>query len=479
MVPFAKTGGLADVAGALPVALKNLGHDVRVAMPGYGTIDADKFPLSPLVEEIIVHFQRDSKSARIKTAPLPGTEVPVYFIENDYYFDRKGLYTEQGKDYPDNARRFAFFSMATLWMLMALDWKPDVIHCNDWQSALVPTYLKYHPYIKMDDFYQDIKLLYTIHNLAYQGNFDRKTLNQIGLGWEVYTMDGLEFYGKINLMKAGIVFSDEISTVSETYSKEIQTKEYGCGLEGVLRHRSDHLTGIMNGIDYTVWNPQVDDLIPEKFSPKDMKGKAACKKALQKKCGLPLKPGIPLIGMISRLADQKGFDLITRIVDDLFDLDMQFVLLGTGQPEYHEIFEKIGKKYPRKAGINITFNNQLAHEIEAGADMFLMPSRYEPCGLNQLYSLKYGTAPIVRRTGGLADSIIDATPEAIANGDGTGFVFEEYDSEALLETIRRAVDLYSRNKKAWRKLRQNGMSKDYSWDASARKYQALYKKMTG
>jgi len=479
VVPFAKTGGLADVAGALPRALAEQGHDIRIAMPQYGSMDVDQYPLSPILGEINVHFHNETLGAAVNSAVLPDSEIPVYFIRNDPYFNRKGLYNEKGVDYPDNARRFAFFCMATLWMLRALDWKPDVIHTNDWQSALIPTYLKYHPDLKTDDFYSGIKVLYTIHNLAYQGSFDREILKTIGLGWEVYTLEGMEFYGNINLMKAGIVFSDEISTVSETYAREIQQEEYGCGLDGVLRARRDQLTGIMNGIDYTVWNPHVDQLIPVKFSPRSMGGKTRCKKALQKKNNLPVNKEIPIIGMISRLADQKGFDLISGIVDEMMKLNLQFVLLGTGEPKYHDMFEKIKTRYPEKAGINLTFNNRLAHEIEAGSDMFLMPSRYEPCGLNQLYSLKYGTVPIVRKTGGLADSITDAAPDSVKAGKGTGFVFEEYSSKALLDAIKRAVDLFHNDKKYWKKLRSNGMAADYSWGASAKKYETLYQKMTG
>ena len=476
VVPFSKTGGLADVAGALPPALRRLGHDVRIVTPRYRITSEERFGIRPILHDIRVHFQSESHVTQIRTAPLPGTDIPVYFVNYEPYFDRANLYTEAGKDYPDNPQRFALFCMSALWMLRALDWKPDVIHCNDWQTGLIPTYLMHHPDLKFDEFYKGIRVLYTIHNLAYQGRFPREILNSLGLGWEVYTMHGLEFYGDINLMKAGIVFSDEITTVSKTYAHEIQTDEYGCGLDGVLRTRSVHLTGILNGIDYTVWNPETDSLIPAKFGPGKMAGKARCKKALQAKCGLPEKADIPLIGVISRLADQKGFDLIAAIAQDLFQMDIQMVILGTGEPKYHEIFQKIGKKHPDKASIHLTFDNQLAHEIEAGCDMFLMPSSYEPCGLNQLYSLKYGTVPIVRKTGGLADSITDATSETIKDGSGTGFVFEEYSPKALFETIGRAVNLFSKAA-TWRKIRENGMAKDFSWDASARMYEGLYRRM--
>lgn len=476
VVPFSKTGGLADVAGALPKALSKMGHDVRIITPKYRMTDEKEFGLVTILDEINCHFHHETLSGEILRGNLPDSSIPVYFVKYDPMFDRDGLYTEEGLDYQDNGQRFAFFCMASLWALRAMNWKPDVIHCNDWQTSLIPTYMAHHPDLRSDDFYKGIRVLYTIHNLAYQGNFDRDILNRIGLGWEVYTIDGLEFYGDINLMKAGIVFSDEITTVSEQYAKEIQTVEYGCGLDGVLRHRSEHLTGIMNGIDYNVWNPETDDLIPSNFSEKNMGGKTRCKKALQKKCGLPVDKDTPVIGMISRLADQKGFDLISDIIHELFEMNVQFVLLGTGDPKYHHIFKRIDEMYPNKSGINITFDNKLAHEIEAGADMFLMPSRFEPCGLNQLYSMKYGTVPIVRKTGGLADSVVDCTSQTLKKGTATGFVFEEYKSEDLLETIQRAVETYKKTK-TWRKLRKICMKQDYSWEVSAKKYVDLYRKM--
>lgn len=477
-VPFAKTGGLADVAGALPKALKNMGHDIRVVMPKYKAIDDKVFGLKTILDEIKVHFQLITNYTQIQGTTFPGTDIPVYFVKFDPYFNRQELYAEGGSDYPDNAQRFSLFCMSALWMLRGLDWRPDIIHCNDWQTALIPSYLKHHPDLKMDEFYNRIKVLYTIHNLAFQGQFDESMLKSIGLGWEVYSMDGMEFYRKINLMKAGIVFSDEITTVSETYAKEIQTFEYGCGLDGVLGHRSEHVTGIINGIDYNEWNPQVDNLIPAKYSPEQMAGKAECKKALQKKQNLPAREDVPLIGMISRMTDQKGFDLIVANAAELFKMDIQFVLLGAGDQQYQTIFEKIAKEYPQKVAVNIKKDNQMAHEIEAGADLYLMPSKYEPCGLNQLYSLKYGTVPIVRKTGGLADSITDATPESIGDGTGTGFVFEQYAPDALFKTINRALKFYE-DKKVWKKIQLNGMSKDFSWDSSAKKYMALYRKMLG
>lgn len=475
VVPFSKTGGLADVAGALPIALAELGNDVRVVTPKYLMVDESKYKLTTEMSELIVRMNGISMYGIIKKSCFPDTDIPVYFVQNEHFFNRKSLYTDEGKDYPDNILRFAFYSLASLWMLKGINWKPDVIMCNDWQTALIPTYLKYHFEIKNDPFFKDIAILYTIHNLAYQGSFNKLFIQRINLPWDVFTVDGLEYYDHINLMKAGIVYSDHISTVSKQYAKEIQTTEYGCGLEGILTARKDFLTGILNGIDYSVWNPETDNLIPAQFSPANMDGKKVCKKELQKKNNLPERENIPLIGIISRLADQKGFDLIAACIDNLMKEDIQIVLLGTGEPKYHVMFDEIGKKYPTKIGINLTFDNKLAHLIEAGSDMFLMPSNYEPCGLNQLYSLKYGTVPIVRKTGGLADSIEPV--QIIGNAvKGTGFVFEEYLSSELFKTIKLALKTY-KDKAVWKKIVANGMAKDFSWGASAKIYQELFTSM--
>lgn len=476
VVPFSKTGGLADVAGALPMALAELGHDVRVITPKYKMVDEKKYQLTTVMKEIIVKMDGGPIYGSIKTANFPGTQIPVYFVENNYFFDRDELYTVEGKDFIDNILRFAFYSNAALWLLKGIDWKPDVIMCNDWQTALIPAYLKFHPELCQDPFFKDIAVLYTIHNLAYQGSFDKLFIPKINLPWDVFNHEGLEYYDRINLMKCGIVYSDHISTVSKQYALEMQTKEYGCGLEGILTALKGKLTGVLNGIDYTAWNPEVDTLIPAKFSLKDMAGKAVCKKELQKVNKLPEKADVPVIGIISRLADQKGFDLIEECIEDIMKLNLQIVLLGTGEPKYHEMFEEIGKKYPEKMAVNLAFNNKLAHLIEAGSDMFLMPSRYEPCGLNQLYSLKYGTSPIVRKTGGLADSIQDVS----IKGDkvsGTGFVFEKYDSKELLKTIKTAVKTYN-ERKIWAQVVKNGMEQDFSWNASAKVYDKLFKDMT-
>jgi starch synthase len=477
VVPFAKTGGLADVAGALPLELARQGHDVRVAMPKYGTIDESRFDLVPILDEIVVRLGDTSYLTQIKRSYFPQTNVPVYFVQNQSLFGRKGLYQENGVDYTDNDVRFGVFCKAVIWILKALDWIPDIIHCNDWQTALIPVFLRNDHEVRVaDPHLSRIKVLYTIHNLAYQGVFERYTLTRLGLPSELFTPESMEFFGKVNFMKGGIVFADEISTVSKRYAEEIQTPEYGCGLDGLLRSRRNQLHGIMNGIDYTVWDPATDPLIPFHYSFRSIGGKTRCKKALQTNLGLECNAQVPLLGMISRLDPQKGFDLVAAGIEQLLEKKVQFVLLGTGMPEYHTLFESIAKRWPSQASVNLRFDNALAHQIEAGADIFLMPSRFEPCGLNQLYSMRYGTIPVVRRTGGLADSVVDTTPETLANGLATGFVFDEYSTEALLATIDRALAAY-RQKSVWRQLQKNGMEKDFSWAASAHKYIELYTRM--
>lgn len=477
VVPFAKTGGLADVAGALPLALAELGHDVRVAMPKYAAVDDEHYHLIPILEEIVVKLGDGiAYTTQVKRTVFPHSEVPVYFIQNHQLFGRPGLYQENGVDYPDNALRFAVFCKAVIWLMLALDWVPDIIHCNDWQTALIPVYLRTDPEVTANSQLSAPRILYTIHNLAYQGLFEPEFVEKLGIQPSLFHPSGLEFYGKLNLMKGGILFADEISTVSRRYAEEIQTPEYGCGLEGLLRQRSEHLHGIMNGIDERVWNPETDLLLPFRYSFRSIGGKTRCKKALQAELGLPVDANVPLLGMISRLDRQKGFDLLAEVLDQLMENDLQFVLLGTGAPEYHQLFEKAAQRWPQKMSVNLRFDNTLAHRIEAGADIFLMPSRFEPCGLNQLYSMKYGTPPVVRETGGLADSVVDATPENLERGIATGFVFRPYESAAMMEAITRSLALY-RKKPLWRKLQKAGMEKDFSWRASAKLYVELFERM--
>lgn len=401
---------------------------------------------------------------QVYSATLPDTRISVYFIENKDYYDRAGLYQDPavGKDYQDNCERFSFFSKAVLETAQALGIKPDVIHCNDWQSALVPAYLK--TLHKDNNYFRGTVTLFTIHNLAYQGLFPKENMPMTGLDWSYFNWKQLEYYGNINLLKAGIVFSDIITTVSRKYAEEIQTAEFGAGLDGVLRERAGDLYGVPNGTDYSVWNPEKDKLIPANYGLKNLKGKKVCKQHLQKKLKLP-ESDAPIIGMIGRVASQKGLDLVMECWDELMKEDVEFVLLGTGEPNIEQALKSTAARYPGKASINIGFDNQLSHEIEAGSDMFLMPSKFEPCGLNQLYSLKYGTVPIVRRTGGLADTI-DAS---------VGFSFQSYSSKEMLETIKKALKLY-RDQSKWLELMKNGMLQDWSWEKSAREYLALYRK---
>jgi starch synthase len=477
VVPFAKTGGLADVTGALPKALAKLGHQVKVILPKYRMVDQKKFGLIEVetgFPEIPVG--ETSKDILVKRSVGGGPgEVEWLFVVNDEYFDREELYKDPstGFDYHDNDQRFIFFSRGTLEILKTLDWRPDIVHANDWQSALMVAYLR--TLYAGDEFFKDTATVFSIHNLAYQGTFPKKTFEKIGVSQALfYPTSPFEFWGKVNFMKAGICYADVVNTVSETYAVEIQSgSEYGYGLEGVLRSRNADLYGIVNGIDYDVWSPENDKLISHSFSPDDLSGKLKNKELLRKLCNLPRpKRDVPLIGIISRLADQKGFDLLAQIADELLALNLQIVILGTGDEKYHRLFTAMRAKYPKKISVNLLFDNPLAHLIEAGSDMFLMPSRYEPCGLNQLYSLKYGTVPIVRKTGGLADTIENYDP---STGRGTGFVFKDYDASELLGIVKLALRVYE-DKKVWTGLMRMGMEKDFSWDSSARKYADLYQK---
>ncbi len=449
VVPFAKTGGLADVAGSLPIFLEKLGLEVKIAMPKYKTIK-----------------MQGPKG-------VTGKNIEVLFVDNPKYFDRGQLYGDRFGDFTDNLERFAYFSRACLELLKKINYKPDVIHCNDWQSALIPVYLK--TIFKNDPFYTGIKTMLTIHNLAYQGIFDRSQFPQTGLGGDLFNIDGLEFYDKVNILKGGILFTDIITTVSPTYASEIQTQEFGYGLEGVLKKRSSDLRGILNGIDYETWDPKRDKNIAKTYDAYTSEDKNINKKDLQRSSGLKVDKNIPLIGIISRLADQKGFDLIADIIADMLKGNVQFIVLGTGDDKYQVLLEKIAKLYPKKTSVNLKFDAVLAKKIYAGSDMFLMPSRFEPCGLGQMICLRYGTIPVVRLTGGLSDTIKEYSPKT---GEGNGFVFSSYESSELSAAINRALKLY-KNKKAWSLLVKRAMGYDFSWESSARDYIKLYKKLAG
>jgi starch synthase len=470
-VPFAKTGGLADVSGALPKALKGIGVDVRLVLPFYRMAREQKFKYQLLSEDLEVTLGNQSLKGDVKGLLDWENDFPVYLIAKEEFYDRSNLYGTPKGDYFDNAARFIFFSKMVFALCEKLKFFPDIIHCNDWQSGLIPCYLK--TVFKKYPRFAKTASIFSIHNVAYQGLFTKDAFDLSGLPQELFSIAGVEYWGKISFMKAGIVFADIINTVSETYSQEIQTEEFGYGVEGMLRARKKDLYGVLNGADYEEWNPATDKFIASTYSSEDLAGKLKCKQDLLKAFNLPEDLiSFPLLGVISRLADQKGFDLLAQIMDELVKMDIGFVLLGTGDEKYHELFTLIGKKYPKKTGIKIAYDNILAHKIEAGCDMFLMPSRYEPCGLNQIYSLKYGTIPIVRATGGLDDTIQEFNP---ASGKGTGFKFKQYDASKLLKTIKNALTLYH-DKGTWKKLTQNAMEADFSWKISAKKYVELYQK---
>ncbi|MCS7286722.1 MAG: glycogen synthase [Anaerolineae bacterium] len=467
VVPFAKTGGLADVAGSLPKAIKALGHDIRVAMPRYGRVSIEKFGLQLVLENLQIPMDEEKELVKIFQGTL-GKDVPVYFIDNDRYFNRESIYM-----YPDDAERFILFSRAALEMLKPLNFKPDIIHCNDWHTALIPNWLR--TIYRDDPFYSEIATVYTIHNLAYQGIFGYRVLEIAGLdeyGF-LYHPDMADLNNVVDFMARGIYFADVISTVSPRYAQEILTPEYGERLDPLLRDRRDRLFGILNGIDYETFNPATDPYIAVNYDASSLDKRVQNKLALQEEASLPKNPDIPLIGMISRLTDQKGLDILVEILDHLFDnFEVQFVLLGTGEQHYHDVLRGIAKRYPRNMGLFLTFNAPLAQRIYAGADMFLMPSRFEPCGLGQMIAMRYGSVPIVRATGGLADTVKDYNP---LTGEGTGFVFERYDRWALFGAIVRALERY-KNPQEWRRIQLQGMRVDFSWEASARKYEDLYYK---
>lgn len=462
VAPFAKTGGLADVAGSLPVALEELGIDARIIMPKYSSIkvEGDEARIGNPVRHSSKH-----------SAETISNGVKIYFVKNDAYFKRPNLYGDKFGDYKDNLDRFSFFSREILERCKREDFRPDIIHCNDWQTALVPVYL--NTIYKYDSFFSATRTLFTIHNMAYQGLFPKDEFPKTGLDWELFNIDYFEFYDRVNLMKGGLVYSDAISTVSPTYAKEILTKEFGCGLEGVLKRRQDSLYGILNGIDYGAWNPQIDPKIFKNYSAGNIEDKYANKEALQKEIGLKIDRAIPLIGLISRLADQKGLDLVAKIIGSLLNMKLEFILLGTGEHKYHVLFEKIAKKHPKDASINLKFDAVLAQKIYAGCDFFLMPSMYEPCGLGQMISFRYGTIPIVRETGGLKDSVREFDPK---RGTGNGFTFKAYAHEDLLDAIKKALSAY-KDKERWIELIKNVMALDYSWKSSAKEYVKLYRKM--
>ncbi len=465
-VPFAKTGGLADVAGSLPKALAKVGANPVLIMPYYKEVSRGGF-CEKKVGRLDVPVGATTITATIHLAEIPDTNIPAYFIGYDPYFYRDGLYQEKGIDYPDNAERFTLLCRGALELMIHEKIKPGCIHLHDWQTGLIPAYVKDH---YAADF-GNAATLFTIHNTGYQGNFDKKYFPITNLGWDRFNIDDMEFFGRFSFLKAGILHADLVSTVSERYAEEIQTPEFGFVMDGVLRQRRQDLFGVLNGIDYSIWNPKKDAHIPASYGSENLKGKAVCKRALEEENEFQHEPKAALVGIISRLADQKGFDILVDGIDSILQLPCRYVLLGTGDRKYHRLFEEVAKRHPKKFSAHFTFDDAMAHRIYAGADMILMPSRYEPCGLGQMIGMAYGTVPVVRATGGLADTVTDADD---SKRDGVGFEFERYTGRAMVEAMRRAINAYAKPRR-WRNIMRRGMARDFSWERSARAYMKLYR----
>lgn len=485
---FAKTGGLADVTAALPRALARRGNMAAVVMPLYNAVKRSGMPIERTRFVLPVPMGDRTLACRVYRSHLPNTDVPVFLIEHSPFFERddpkagRGLYQQNAPggykvDYWDNGERFVFFSRAVLELIPHLGFPPDVIHANDWQTGLVPVYLR--ELYRQSPGYQRIRSVFTIHNIAYQGSYPRDLMNITGLpGW-LYNPSQLEHYG-FNFLKSGIVYSDAVTTVSPTYAREIQTGEFGCGLEGLLNTVHGKLSGIVNGCDYEHWNPAHDKLIAAPYTPETVfEVKPLCKADLQRQFNLPQNPKTPVLGVVARLVSQKGIDLVLAAAPGFLDLGCQLIVLGDGDREFHDQLEGLRARHPDRVGVYLGFNEGLAHAIEAGSDLFLMPSRYEPCGLNQMYSLKYGTPPVVRTTGGLADTVVNATEENLADGRATGFTFGDYTPHALYETVRWALTLLRDRPNDFRQIVRTAMAQDWSWDRSAEVYEKLYLRILG
>lgn len=467
--PYSKTGGLADMVGAMGKALAHFGHEAVIVTPLYRGI-REKFPALKNAD-LPFDITLGSKVVHARTHLLePAERFKVYFIEQPEFYDRTSLYQERGKDYPDNSARFIFLSKCVTYLARHLHWAPDIIHIHDWQVGLVPLFVRHQR--EHDDWKEAPATVITIHNLAYQGVFPASDYPMTNLPYAYFTPQGLEFYGQMNCLKAGIVYSDMVTTVSPRYAREITTEQYGCGMDGVLRARQEVLVGILNGVDYSEWNTEKNPFLPFPYTPEDLDGKLAQKKALQAEMGLPIAPEIPLFGTVSRLADQKGIDIQLAALEEMLSTNMQFVALGSGDPEFEHALKRLSNRYPTKVGVRIGYDHGLAHRIEAGCDFFLMPSKFEPCGLNQMYSLRYGTIPIVRVTGGLDDSVTDIA-EDVESADGIKFV--QYTPRALTKAIRKALVLFE-NKDLLEHFRRNGMAVDFSWEHTCGEYLKVYER---
>ena len=474
VAPFTKTGGLGDVGGALPKALKDLDHDVRIITPQYRDVNERKYILRDVIrlQNIPVQLGDETVEVNVKSAFLPNSKVQVYFLDYRPFFFRKGLYVdEKGKDFPDNDKRFILFSRGVVETLNKLQWQPDVIHCNDWQTGLIPFFIQ--TLYKDDPFFKKTSTLMTVHNFVFQGNFPESCLQSMGVDSASREVNPLKVNDYYSFLRAGIAYSDKVNTVSKTYVKEtISSPDFGFGLESMLKKREKDYSGIVNGIDTSVWNPETDDMIWEKYSAKELGNKTLNKEQLYKANGIKVSIDAPCLSIISRLTDQKGLDWIREILPDLMNENVALFILGVGDPDYHKFFQQMQKKYSGKLSIHLKFDEVLAHRIVAGSDIFLMPSKFEPCGLTQLYSMKYGTIPVVNATGGLVDTVHTFNMES---GKGNGFVMAKPDAGHLLKSIRLAISLYE-DKKVWQKIMKSAMREDYSWEASAKKYMQLYAK---
>ncbi|MDO4586985.1 MAG: glycogen synthase [Planctomycetia bacterium] len=504
-VPFAQTGGLADVSHSLPVSLAAQGQDVAVIMPAYQQIESGKYPLEPTNITLEIPVGTKIKKGTVLKGSFPDAKVPVYFVKHDDYYHREGLYNNKGNDYSDNCERFIFFCRSVLETIRLLNLDIDIIHANDWQTGLIPAYLellyKKHsrfnvqknaesPYMfddaiiegessSSDLSFDSIHSVFTIHNMRHQGRFSHWDMLQTGLDWKYFTFDMMEFYGQLNLLKTGMIFADKITTVSPRYAEEIQTEAFGEKLHGVLQYRRQDLTGILNGIDINEWNPATD---PNLVAPYDIntvfENKPKCKAALQKEMGLPLNNDVPLFGIVSRFDSQKGLDLVIDVAEFWIQRHgIQLAVLGTGERKLEERFLKLAQQFPQNVSVQIRYQNALSHRIEAGADIFLMPSRYEPCGLNQMYSQRYGTLPLVRETGGLANTIINASNETMANQTANGFSFFWGTADEMNKAIDWAIKCYFERKPEWKQMIQTAMKQDHSWNRSALHYMNLYQEL--
>ncbi|MCX5871938.1 MAG: glycogen synthase GlgA [Deltaproteobacteria bacterium] len=470
VTPFAQTGGLGEVLSALPVELASLGVEIDVLMPKYRGINTENFDINKL--DITLEVTLNAKNITAGIWQFVGKNGTRYlFLECDDYYDREYLYGTPEGDYEDNAERFVFLTRAALELALYQGKPYDVFHSHDWQAALTAVYIR--TLYAGESLFRDSSTVMTIHNLGYQGIFWHLDMPLVGVGWEFFTPKHMEFHGKLNFLKSGTVFADEVSTVSPGYRSEILTPEFGFGLEGILQEKGDHLTGILNGVDYSIWNPQTDPYVASTYSPENIQGKPICKAELQELANLPLDPGPPLIAMVSRLSSQKGVDIFAEAFDAFMRNDVQVVVLGTGEARYQAIFTELAEKYPNRVGAFLRYDYGLAHKIFAGADILLVPSRYEPCGLNQLYALKYGAVPVVTATGGLTDTVDECDVDADV---GTGFKFFPPNPLELEKAVSKAIRIYKDRPDAWKRLMKRGMNKDFSWNRSAREYLLLYER---